>query len=87
MAGAQVDLPLGALMQRRAEMRGTMLRARPLEEKILVTRSLQRNLVPLFARGSLKPVVDRVLPLAQAGEAHRVVQSNETFGKVVLQLD
>ena len=85
MAGtrAEVDLPL--LMRKRIELRGTTLRARPLEEKILAARALQRHLVPLFAAGVLRPVVDRVLPLAQAPEAHRLVQQNETFGKVVLE--
>jgi len=63
-----------------------VLRARPLEEKILAARAFERHLVPLFAKGALRPIVDRVLPLVQAGEAHRVMQSNETFGKVVLEI-
>jgi NADPH2:quinone reductase len=86
MAGTRVDLDLGALMHKRAEIRGTVLRARPLEEKILAARALERHLVPLFARGALRPIVDRVLPLARAAEAHQVMQSNETFGKVVLDV-
>jgi NADPH:quinone reductase len=84
LAGNRADLDLGVLMHRRAEIRGTVLRARPLEEKILATRALQRQLVPLFESGALRPIVDRVLPLARAGEAHAVMQSNEIFGKVVL---
>ena len=86
MAGARVDLDLATLMHKRAEIRGTVLRARPLEEKIMAARALQRHLVPLFVGGALRPIVDRVLPLADAGEAHRVMQSNETFGKVVLEV-
>ena len=86
MAGNQVDLPLGMLMGKRAEIRGTMLRSRPLEEKILAARSFERHVVPLFARGLLKAVVHQVLPLAEAGEAHRLMASNETFGKVVLSV-
>lgn len=86
MAGASVDLDLGTLMHKRAEIRGTVLRARPLEEKILAARSLQRHLVPLFAIGALKPIVDRVLPLAEAADAHRAMHSNATFGKVVLEV-
>jgi putative PIG3 family NAD(P)H quinone oxidoreductase len=84
MAGVRAELDGLALMQKRATIRGTMLRSRPLEEKILAARSLGRHLVPLFERGALKPVVDRVLPLAQAADAHRLMQSNEIFGKVVL---
>jgi NADPH2:quinone reductase len=86
MAGAQVDLNLAVLMRKRAEIRGTMLRSRPLEEKILAARAFERHVVPLFAKGALKPIVERVLPLAQAGDAHRLMQSNETFGKVVLEV-
>jgi putative PIG3 family NAD(P)H quinone oxidoreductase len=87
LAGPQCDLDLGALMRKRAEIRGTMLRSRPLEEKILAARAFERHVVPLFARGALKPVVARVLPLAEAGEAHRLMQSNDMFGKVVLAVD
>jgi putative PIG3 family NAD(P)H quinone oxidoreductase len=83
MAGGRAELDILALMQKRAVIRGTVLRSRPLEEKILVARQLQR-MVPLFERGSLKPVVDRVLPLDRAGDAHKAMQSNEIFGKVVL---
>jgi NADPH2:quinone reductase len=86
MAGATVDLNLAILMHKRGEIRGTMLRSRPLEEKILAARAFERHVVPLFARGALRPIVDRVLPLARAGEAHTVMQSNETFGKVVLEV-
>ena len=63
-----------------------MLRSRPLEEKILAARSFERHVVPLFAKGALRPVVDRVLPLAEAGGGASLMQSNETFGKVVLAI-
>ncbi|HLK38047.1 MAG TPA: NAD(P)H-quinone oxidoreductase [Polyangiaceae bacterium] len=85
MAGTRTEIDLSLLMRKRIELRGTTLRARPLEEKILAARALQRHLVPLLAAGVLRPVVDRVLPLALAAEAHRLVQQNETFGKVVLE--
>jgi putative PIG3 family NAD(P)H quinone oxidoreductase len=86
MAGAKVDLDLGLLMRKRAELRGTMLRFRPLEEKILAGQALQRHLVPLFDSGALRPVVDRVLPLARAADAHRLMQNGDTFGKLVLEV-
>ena len=85
MGGTRAEVDLALLMRKRGEIRGTTLRARPLEEKILAARALERHLVPLFERGTLRPVVDRVLPLAQAAEAHRAVQANEPFGKVVLE--
>jgi NADPH2:quinone reductase len=86
MGGVRAELVLTALMRKRVELRGTVLRSRPLEEKILAARMLERNLGPLFAEKTLRPVVDRVLPLAQAADAHRLVQANTTFGKVVLEV-
>ncbi|HEY3818847.1 MAG TPA: NAD(P)H-quinone oxidoreductase [Polyangiaceae bacterium] len=86
MAGAGAEVDLHLLMRKRAELRGTMLRSRPLEEKILAARALEKHLVPLFESGALRPVVDRVLPLAKAADAHRAMQDNGTFGKVVLEV-
>jgi putative PIG3 family NAD(P)H quinone oxidoreductase len=85
MAGARAELDLGQLLRRRLRVVGTMLRARPLEEKIDAVQALGRYLVPLFARGALRPVVDRVFPLAEAAAAHAYVASNAGFGKVVLE--
>jgi putative PIG3 family NAD(P)H quinone oxidoreductase len=85
VAGARVDLDLGALLTRRVAITGTVLRSRPLEEKIAAMQIFARHVVPLVASGRVKAVVDRVLPLAAAGEAHTVVAANETFGKVVLE--
>jgi NADPH:quinone reductase len=86
MGGTKVDLDLTVLMAKRAEVRGTMLRSRPLEEKILCALALERHIAPLLASGRLRPIVDRVMPLAEAAEAHRAMQSNETFGKIVLEV-
>jgi NADPH2:quinone reductase len=86
MAGARAELDLGAILSRRLELRGTVLRSRPLEEKIEVTRAFARHVVPLLENGVVAPVVDRVLPLARAAEAHEYVASNVGFGKVVLEV-
>jgi putative PIG3 family NAD(P)H quinone oxidoreductase len=86
MGGVRSEVDLSAMLRKRITLRGTVLRSRPLEEKILAARTLERNIVPLFERKTLHPVVDRVLPLAQADAAHRLVQSNQTFGKVVLEV-
>ncbi len=84
MGGARAELPLGTLLARRLTMRGTTLRARPLEEKIALARLFERQVVPLFERGLLRPVVDRVLPMTEVRAAHESMERNETFGKVVL---
>jgi putative PIG3 family NAD(P)H quinone oxidoreductase len=85
MAGAHVDVDIGMLLRKRLTVKGTVLRARPIEEKIEATRLFARHVVPLFEAGALKAVVDRVLPLPKAAEAHAYVASNEGFGKVVLE--
>ncbi len=87
LAGPRVDLDLALLLRKRIELRGTVLRARPLEEKIDAANLLARNLAPLFATRALEPVIDRVLPFARAAEAHAYVASNDGFGKVVLEVD
>jgi NADPH:quinone reductase-like Zn-dependent oxidoreductase len=84
LAGARAELDLGIILRRRVRIVGTVLRARPLEEKIAATQDFSRHVVPLLARGVLRPVVDRVLPLAAAAEAHAYVATNAGFGKVVL---
>ncbi|MGZ5970214.1 MAG: zinc-binding dehydrogenase, partial [Polyangiales bacterium] len=86
LAGRTVEADLGAVLRKRLTLIGTVLRARPLEEKIAAARIFARNVVPLFARGHLRPVVDRVLPLSGAADAHRSMAANEGFGKLVLEV-
>jgi NADPH:quinone reductase len=83
-AGARSEINLAALLQKRATIVGTVLRARPLAEKIQAAEVLERHLLPLALAGRLRPVIDRVLPLAEAAAAHEHVASNATFGKVLL---
>lgn len=83
-AGAQVDL--GVLMRKRAEIIGTVLRPRPLEDKIRATRLFAQDVLPLIASGRLKPIIDAVMPLAQAREAHERMEKNDSFGKLVLRI-
>ena len=84
LAGTRADVDLALVLRRRLHVFGTVLRARPLEEKILAAQLLDRRLAPLFASGALKPVIDRVLPLEKAAEAHASLAENEGFGKLVL---
>jgi putative PIG3 family NAD(P)H quinone oxidoreductase len=84
LAGARAELDLSLLLRVRARVFGTVLRARPLEEKIAVMRTFESQVVPMFARGKLAPVIDRVMPLAEAAAAHAHVASNAGFGKLVL---
>ena len=86
MGGTKAQVDLGLLMQKRGEVLGTVLRPRPLEEKIRATRLFARDVLPLLATGRVKPVVGAVLPMASAREAHRRLESNDSFGKIVLTM-
>jgi putative PIG3 family NAD(P)H quinone oxidoreductase len=85
-AGAQSDLNLAILLRQRLSVIGTVLRSRPLEEKIQAADLLRRTLSPWLARGMIKPVIEATLPLERAGDAHRMLASNKTFGKVLLTM-
>ena len=71
-------------MRTRGAIVGTVLRPRPLEEKIAATQAFARDVLPLVASGAVKPVVDAVLPAERAREAHERMERNESFGKLVL---
>jgi len=84
--GLKAELDLGALLAKRASVHATSLRARPLEEKAAICAATVEHVWPLVSDGRVRPVVDRVLPLAEVAEAHRVVASSEHVGKVLLSV-
>lgn len=85
-AGARAEVDLRLLLSKRVTITGTVLRSRPLAEKLRAAEVLERHVLPLVAAGRVRPVVDRVLPLAEAGAAHAYVASNASFGKVLLEV-
>lgn len=84
VAGPTAEVSLRTLLARRARLIGTTLRARPLEEKILLARRVEERVLPLFAAGRLKPVVDAVLSMDQLVPALQRLGANDTFGKLVV---
>lgn len=86
VGGAKVEADLAAILRKRLTVRGTTLRMRPLEEKILASRLLANNLNPLFESGKLKPVIDVVYKLEEASKAHAYMEANENFGKIILEV-
>lgn len=85
--GAKAELDMRQLLSKRAHIIGTVLRGRTLEEKIAVTKKFQDEGMPLLAAGKLAPVMDSVFALEEIQAAHRRMESNASFGKVVLKLD
>ena len=86
VAGGSYELDARYVMSKRLQIRGTVLRARSLEEKIGVTRAFSAEVVPLLARGVLRPNIDSVFPLSEIVKAHQRLESNATFGKVVVEM-
>lgn len=84
LAGARAEVPLGAVLAKRLEVRGTVLRSRAHHEKAAVAAAFAHEVVPLLAAGTVAPVVDEVVDLADARAAYDLVGSNDTIGKVVL---
>lgn len=85
-AGTQGEIDLGLLLRKRVTLKGTVMRARPLEEKIQAAQLLERNISPWVAKRIVKPVVDRVFPLEEAAAAHAYVAADGSFGKVLLRI-
>jgi putative PIG3 family NAD(P)H quinone oxidoreductase len=83
-AGADADLSLRALMSKRARLFGTVLRARPLEEKAAAVQAFAHEVVPQLADGRVKPIVDRIFRAADAAEAFDHLARPGKFGKVLL---
>jgi putative PIG3 family NAD(P)H quinone oxidoreductase len=84
MGGAKAEIGLGLLLTRRLQVIGSTLRARSDADKAALVSSLQQRFGAEIASGQIRPIVDRVLPLEQAGEGHRVMKASSHFGKIVL---
>lgn len=85
LGGATAELPLGVVLAKRLTVMGTVLRSRALEEKANLAQAFTREVLPLFASGKLKPIVDCVMPMQDIRGAHQRMEKNESFGKIVLR--
>jgi NADPH:quinone reductase len=84
LGGAKGEINLARLMQRRLTVTGSTLRIRSVAEKGAIGRELEQQVWPLLAAGTVRPIVHRTVPLAQAAEAHRLLESGDVIGKIVL---
>lgn len=83
-SGAFGEIDLGVVLRKRLTMVGTSLRTRPLEEKIVAAQAFTRQVLPLLADGRIRPIVDTTVDMADAPRAHRRMEANQNFGKIVL---
>jgi putative PIG3 family NAD(P)H quinone oxidoreductase len=82
--GTTAEIDLNALMRKRAAVVGTTLRARPVGEKATICAAVAEHVWPLVADGTIRPMVGATLPLAEAARGHRLMESGEITGKVLL---
>ena len=85
-AGAKGELNLAVLMAKRGRMHGSMLRARPLEEKALTARAMERSVLPLLASGAVGVPIAATYPLEQAPAAYERFAAGGKLGKIVLEM-
>jgi len=86
LGGSKGELDMGRVLGRRLRLIGSTLRGRPVAEKIAITRQFEEAVWPKLADGRLRPVIDRVFPIAEAGAAHAYVLENRNIGKVILEV-
>lgn len=87
LGGAKAAVDLNQILRRRLTITGSTLRPRPVEFKAEITDRLRERVWPLIEAGKIKPVVYKVFPLEEAAAAHRLMESSEHIGKIVLTLD
>ncbi|MCS6926709.1 MAG: NAD(P)H-quinone oxidoreductase [Candidatus Binatia bacterium] len=87
MGGAKVEANLAVLMTKRLQVFGSVLRSRPLADKIAITERFRSQWLPLLIAGRIQPIIDRVFPLARASEAHRYMEENRNIGKIILTVE
>lgn len=86
-SGAKAEIDYSIVMSKRVRIMGTSLRTRSIEEKATATRLFAEQVVPLLSSGAVRPIIDSVFGVNEVRAAHERIESNETFGKVVLTID
>jgi NADPH:quinone reductase-like Zn-dependent oxidoreductase len=86
LRGANAEINLFLIMRKQLRLSGSTMKARGFDEKARLAAAIERNAWPLFASGALKPVTDRVFPLAEAAEAHSHMEAGRHIGKILLKV-
>ena len=84
MGGITAEINLATMMVKRQRIIGSVLRSRPVAEKASIINQFEQTVVPLFASGTIKPLIHATYPLSQAAEAHELMENGGHFGKIVL---
>ena len=84
MGGAVAETNLGVILSKRLRIYGTVMRSRPLIDRAAITRDYREHLEPAIVAGQMRPIIDSVFPLREAAAAHRYMEENRNFGKILL---
>lgn len=87
MGGTSAETNLGYILRKRLQIFGSVMRSLPIEEKIQITGRFVNRWLPLLKQGRIKPVIDTIMELSQAYDAHRYMEANENFGKIILKIE
>ena len=85
VSGRTAEFNLGTALSKRLQIIGTVLRSRPTQEKAEATAKFIKDVLPLLESGKVKPNIDKIFPMEEIRKAHEYIESNESFGKVVLE--
>jgi NADPH2:quinone reductase len=86
IGGARAEVNLGTILTKRLTLTGSTLRSRTVAQKAEVADAVKKNIWPLLAAGRVRPIIHATFPLAEAGEAHRLMESSNHIGKIVLTI-
>ena len=86
LGGTQAPIDLAMILQKRLRLIGSLLRSRPLDEKVRITQAFRERFWPDLVTGRINPVIDTVLPITQAQEAQQMLSDNRNIGKVILNV-
>jgi NADPH2:quinone reductase len=87
ISGIKAELNLAVMMVKRQQIVGSVIRSRPVAEKGEIVAEFTRRALPRFADRTIAPIIEKVFPLAQAADAHRMMEADKHFGKIVLKVD
>ena len=86
MGGVKADINLAMLMVKRQKIIGSVLRSRPVAEKAQIIADFEKTVLPLFANGTIEPMISDIFPLSDAAKAHEAMEQGTHFGKIVLEV-
>jgi NADPH2:quinone reductase len=86
LGGSRAEINMNSILPKRLTLTGSTLRSRTVAQKAAVADAVRRNVWPLLAAGRVKPIIHQTFPLAQASEAHRLMESSSHIGKIVLTI-